>query len=77
MEEELLKTQIITELLLGKRIPPEAMTHTHYILISGGFADLTNGHMSKNWKTSYWRPTPAVIKVEKPIENRWEILDIR
>ena len=41
-------------------------------LISARFANYSNGIMSKNWKTEYWRePEPDI-----PIDNRFEILDL-
>lgn len=40
-------------------------------LVSGGYANYSNGLMTKNWKTEYYTET-----VPEPVENRFEILDL-
>ena len=46
--------------------------HGYYAeLISDGFANYSNGMMSKNWKTEYYQES-----VPEPIDNRFEILDL-
>jgi len=43
-------------------------------LISAGFANYSNGTMTKNWKTEYYQePVP---EPEIPIDSRFEILDL-
>lgn len=49
--------------------------HGNYAeLISGGFANYSNGMMSKNWKTEYWQE--PVLVPDIPIDSRFEILDL-
>ena len=82
VDEDLIKFKAIRSLHCGKRIPAHMMTEAHHELVNGGFADFSGEVMSKNWKTDYWRPTPAVPYAYEapvlpdPINNRFEILDL-
>jgi hypothetical protein len=46
---------IVTLLLDGLKIKMSGDIHEPYTtLVSGGFANYSNGIVSKNWKTEYW-----------------------
>ena len=77
IDKDLVKYQAIQTLLHGENIHQAMMTKVHHELVSGGFANYSDGVMSKNWKTDYWVLEPAVPYVApEPIETRFEILDL-
>jgi len=66
------KQTIISFLLDGWGIKLKGCTNKNYQeLISAGFANYSNGMMSKNWKTEYYQEP-----VHEPINDRFEILDL-
>ncbi len=73
--KELTEAEIIEALLRGEKFyigPNSCISNAkvYHSLVSAGFANYNCGQMYKNWKTDWWRPYT-------PIENRFEILDIR
>lgn len=77
IHDEFAKAGIINQLLHGINIHQNIMTKLHGELISGGFANYQDSIMSRNWKTEYWRATPAKPYVApEPIHSRFEILDL-
>ncbi len=82
LKKDIEKMKIVTALLQGEKIYIDNDVTTrelYYSLVNKGFANYSNNIISKNWKTEYWKPTPALAipyKKEK-INNRFEILDLR
>lgn len=70
--EEASKQVIIDLLLDGCAIKMTNGLHGNYeYLVRKGFANYSNGFLSKNWKTEYYTKS-----VSNPINNRFEILDL-
>jgi hypothetical protein len=77
IQDDLYKAEILNRLSKGHYIKKTDMNKMHHELVSGGYANYTGGWMTKNWKTEYWSPEPAVPYVApEPIWDRFEILDL-
>jgi hypothetical protein len=66
--------QTIIDFLLdgwGIKLNDDSTNKNYSELICAGYANYSDGIMSKNWKTEYYRET-----VPEPIESRFEIMDL-
>lgn len=73
-KEEPASKQVIIDFLMdgwGIKITDDGPHGNYAELISAGFANYSNGRMSKNWKTEYYKEV-----IHKPIHSRFEILDL-